>query len=310
MGHLRFGPEEVEAFRVVTAVESERAIGDSTTGVPLPFTLDPSVIQTGTGVLNPIRDISRVITVGTLQWKGVSSAGVTASYVAEATEATDASPTLVQPTITTAQGRAFVPFSIEVSQDWDGIEQELARLIVDARNVLDATKFLSGSGTNEPTGITTTLTTSQRVQTAGTASYAVGDPWLLKAALPARFIGNTTFAANPATWDKTYRFVAQGSTAEPRQFANGDRGGDFVGRPKVEYSAMASTTTTGTKLLIAGDFRTAYTIVDRLGMTAELIPHLFGASNRYPTGQRGLYCYWRTGADVVAVNALRYLEVA
>jgi HK97 family phage major capsid protein len=233
---------------------------------------------------------------------------VTARYVPELTEATDASPTLVQPTITTAQGRAFVPISIELTQDWGSIEQQLAQLIVDARNVLDSSKFLTGSGTNEPKGILTTLTTSQRVQTAGTAALAVGDPWLLKAALPARFISNTTFLANPATWDKVYRFVAQGSTTEPRQFSDGDRGGDFLGRPKAEYSSMATALTSGTKLMIAGDVRTAYTVVDRLGMNVELISHLFGPTNRYPIGARGLYCYWRTGADVVASNALRYLE--
>lgn len=34
-------------------------------------------------------------------------------------------------------------------------------------------------------------------------------------------------------------------------------------------------------------------------MTAELIPHLFGATNRFPTGQRRLYVYWRTDANVV-----------
>jgi predicted phage gp36 major capsid-like protein len=44
-------------------------------------------------------------------------------------------------------------------------------------------------------------------------------------------------------------------------------------------------------------------------MSVEIIPHLFGATNRYPTGQRGLYACWRTGAGVVALNALRYLEV-
>jgi predicted phage gp36 major capsid-like protein len=43
-------------------------------------------------------------------------------------------------------------------------------------------------------------------------------------------------------------------------------------------------------------------------MSAELIPHLLGAT-RLPTVQRGLYAYWRTGANVVAPNAFRYLEV-
>jgi hypothetical protein len=36
---------------------------------------------------------------------------------------------------------------------------------------------------------------------------------------------------------------------------------------------------------------------------------MFGSSNRLPLGVRGLYVYWRTGTGVVAVNALRYLEV-
>jgi HK97 family phage major capsid protein len=71
---------------------------------------------------------------------------------------------------------------------------------------------------------------------------------------------------------------------------------------------MGTGATTGTKLIIGGDFRTGYKIVDRIGMTAELIPHMLG-TNRLPLGVRGLYCYWRTGAGVVAVNAFRYLEV-
>jgi HK97 family phage major capsid protein len=71
---------------------------------------------------------------------------------------------------------------------------------------------------------------------------------------------------------------------------------------------MVSTTTTGSKLVIMGDFGTGYKIVDRLGLTAELIPHMLGAT-RLPLGVRGLYCYWRTGAGVIAPNALRYLEV-
>jgi predicted phage gp36 major capsid-like protein len=39
------------------------------------------------------------------------------------------------------------------------------------------------------------------------------------------------------------------------------------------------------------------------------IPHLFVATNRFPTGQRGLFAIWRTGGGVTAANALRYLEV-
>ena len=72
---------------------------------------------------------------------------------------------------------------------------------------------------------------------------------------------------------------------------------------------MVNTTTTGSKVLIFGDFQNFY-VADRLGMTAELIPHIFGAAQgNLPTGQRGLFCYWRTGTVVAVVNAFRYLEV-
>jgi HK97 family phage major capsid protein len=307
-GHLRFSPEEVEAVRVVSAVQVERALNEGTGSAGLfaiPFTLDPSIILSSSGALNPYRPISRVIPVSTKEWRGVSSDGVTAVYVPEATEATDASPVLAQPIIKAEQGRAFVPFSIELGQDWGGLQSELGRLIADARDVLDATKFTVGSGTNEPTGVLTGLVVGQRIQTTTVAVYALGDPWLLKAAIPARFAASCTFVANPGIWDSTYRFIG-GNSAEPLQMPT--REGPFLGRPKVEASAMVSTTSTGSKIILVGDFSN-YAIVDRVGMSVELIPHLFGPTNRFPTGQRGLYAFWRSGAGVLAQNAFRYLEV-
>ena len=116
-----------------------------------------------------------MVVVGTHNWQGVSSDGVTAAYVQEGTEATDATPTLVGPNIATQQGRAFVQFTIEASQDDPSLQDQITQLVADARNVLDATKFLSGTGTNEPSGIlniggTNGLTTTQRVLTATTAT--------------------------------------------------------------------------------------------------------------------------------------------
>jgi HK97 family phage major capsid protein len=315
-GHLRFSPEEVEAVRRVSQVESERAMSigtGSAGGFAVPFQLDPTILISGTGVLNPIRQIANVETIVAHEWRGITADQIAANFTAEATEAADSSPTLVQPDLVTMKAQCFVPISIELFMDWTSLQQQLTNMISDAKNNLEATKFLTGTGTNEPGGIlnigsTGGLTTTQRVQTAVSATYAVGDPWLLKAALPPRFIPRTTYAAGPGIWDKTYRFVAQGSTTEPRQFSDGDRGGDFLGAPKVEYSPMAVTTTTGSKIIIAGDW-SQYKIVDRIGMQVELIPHLFGATNRFPTGQRGIYAFWRVGAGVLMPNAFRYLEV-
>jgi HK97 family phage major capsid protein len=194
----------------------------------------------------------------------------------------------------------------------EDLQQELLKLLSDGRDILDATKFLSGTGTNEPVGIFAAsggLTTTQRIQTATTATTAIGDLYALKAALAStRFWTKATFAANPTVWDTFFRFVGGGNTTEPEPFTNG-RGGAFLGTPKIEWSPMATATTvTGTKIAVVGDW-SGYVIGDRIGSQVELIQHVFGAASRYPTGQRGVYFWWRTGSAVAKANALRYLEV-
>jgi HK97 family phage major capsid protein len=314
-GHLRFSGEEVEAVRQVGIAQRERAMNigtGSAGGFAVPFQLDPSIIMTGSGALNPIRQISRNEVTVSGTWKGVASDGVVASYGAEASAVTDASPTLVQPQVVAQRGTCFVPFSVELQQDYGNLEQELARLMRDAIDVTDASKFLTGTGTNEPGGVlniggTGGLTTTQRVQTAVSATYAVGDPWTFRAAIPPRFLGNTTFVAAPGIWDKTYRFVG-GNSTEPLQMPTRD--GPFLGRPKAEQSTMVTTTTTGSKIMIGGDWQTGFLVCERLGMTVEIVPHIFGpAQGNLPTVQRGVLCFYRTGAGVIAPNALRYLEV-
>jgi HK97 family phage major capsid protein len=310
---MRFTDAEQMAVQSVNRVESLRALGTGSTGFPLPFTIDPTIMISNAGVINPIRQVARVIPISTHDWHGINSAGVTSVFTAEATEVADGTPTLVQPVIASQKMQSFVPFSIEAGQDWPTLEHELARLFADSKNVLESAQFLTGTGTNSPGGLlniggTGGLTTAQRILTAGVATYAVGDPWLLKAGIPARFLNTATFAAAPAIWDKTYRFVAQGSTTEPRQFSDGDRGGDFLGRPKIEWSSMVSTTTTGSRIMVAGQFD-QFVIVDRIGATIEMVPLLMGAANRFPTGQRGAYFYARVGSGTLNPGAFVYLEV-
>ena len=72
---------------------------------------------------------------------------------------------------------------------------------------------------------------------------------------------------------------------------------------------MSGTFTTGQLIGVYGDFN-YYVIVDRVGMNVEVIPHLFDVTNNMPTGQRGLYAYWRNGAKVVDANAFRTLKLA
>jgi hypothetical protein len=75
-----------------------------------------------------------------------------------------------------------------------------------------------------------------------------------------------------------------------------------------ELSTMDSTVATRNEILLYGDVKTGYRIVDRLGLTVEVVAHLFGP-NRRPTGQRGLLAWWRTGAKTVVPEAYRVLRV-
>lgn len=314
-GHLRFSQAEVEAVRQASdaAAIRDAALETGTPGFPLPLTVDPSIVLTGSGALNPLRQLADVRTITTHDHVGVSSSGVVAAYVPEGSEAEDASPSLAGPRISTHQGRAFVQFSIEAGQDDPGLANELGKLIADARDVLDAEMFVTGTGADQPYGLlggdaTYSLGAAQQVSTAGTAAVAIGDYWALKAAIPPRFIATTTFVAAPATFDAAYRLVGGGSQ-EPPLFADQNRQGPLMGRPLAELSTLGTGATTGTKLMIGGDFRVGYRIVDRIGLSVELIPHMMGTARQMPLGVRGLYCYWRTGAAVVGANALRVLVV-
>jgi HK97 family phage major capsid protein len=317
--HLRMTPREHEAVRRVVAVQEERAMGVTTGsagGFGIPIDLDPSILSTGSGSLNPIRQIANVrTTIGDI-WKGVSADAPTAAYQAEAAEMNDASPTLVQPSITTQRGSAFIPVSYEIIMDWpqDQLVEELRNLLDESKNNLDSSKWLTGTGTNEPGGIlnigsTGGLTTTQRLQTTTTAVTAIGDVYALKQLIGStKFAQNATWVANGTTFDIIYRFVASGSTSEPQIFFQG-RQGPLLGKPIVEWSNMASTTTTtGSKIVIYGDW-SGFTVVDRLGSTVEIVPQLFAAANLRPSGQRGIVYWWRSGSGVTKANALRYLEV-
>ena len=60
-------------------------------------------------------------------------------------------------------------------------------------------------------------------------------------------------------------------------------------------------------VLILGAF-TDFWIVDRVGRSMALVPPLIATANNRPSGQRGLYAWWRTGSDSVNDRAFRMLN--
>lgn len=296
--------EEQTAWFGAQQAERAMSLTGSAGGFAVPFELDPTILNTSNGVINPIRAISRVEPITVDEWRGISSAGITASYAAEATETTDNAPTLAQPTVSTEKAQAFVPFSIEVGQDWSGLQSQMATLLADAKDTLEAGKFISGTGTNEPFGVLTGTTNTIAAATGLTITLA--NLYSLKNALPPRYRVNGVYLADSAILDRFRQFDTVGSSAAIWvDSLQDDMASRLLGRPVYEASEMAETITNGTKIALYGDF-SRYLIADRVGLTIEVIPHLFGANQR-PTGQRGLYAYWRNGAKVLDANAFRAL---
>src|SRR5438270_263965 len=64
--------------------------------------------------------VATVTPVSANTWRGVTSAPVVFTYQAEGAVAPDNTPALAQPTIALYTGRSFIPYSIEVAQDYGG----------------------------------------------------------------------------------------------------------------------------------------------------------------------------------------------
>lgn len=312
--HQEFTPEEAEACARVAEIMGERramSVGsDGGGGYAVPFDLDPTILLTSDGAINPIRALASHATVEFAdEWRGIASEGISAHFYAEATEVSDDSPTLTQPVIRPERAAVFVPYSEEVGEDWENFAISLSELIRDSKDVLEAEKFTLGAGhaSNEPQGL---LTAGSVVATAGTAVLTVDDIYATQQAVPPRFSPRSSWLANNSTLNTVYRLVPNASTIEPSLVAP-DRSA-ILGRGVAEVSdypaATDTTPTSGGTILTYGDINAAYKVVDRVGMSVEVIPHLFGDNGR-PTGERGLYARWRTSGGVVNPNAIRHLKV-
>jgi HK97 family phage major capsid protein len=306
---------EENAARI--AFDEVRAASEGTSsagGFGIPVLIDPSIILTSGAVDAPVLALSRSVTITTDAWKGVTSAGVSWSYDAEGSAVSDDTPTLAQPAITVYAARGFIPYSIEIGQDYPGFAEEMATLMSQGYVDLLASQTVVGSGSSSPRGIFTAMaavTTSPAHSTLTTAGTIGGaDLRTLWSKLPERFRSNATFLLSPnvdsqirglgnnlAMSDYTVNLLADGTST-------------LFGRPVVlsDYAPSFTNTTGAESVLVAGDFSKGFLIVNRAGMTVEPVQHLFDTSTGRPTGSRGWFAYARHGFDIVNANAFRLLS--
>ncbi len=128
---------------------------------------------------------------------------------------------------------------------------------------------------------------------------AVADLYALEVALSPRYRANASIVGNRAAFNKIRQFDTAGGASLWTQLQFGAPA-DLIGYPAYEWSDYSSAvTTTGSTVLTIGDF-SYFKIVDRTGLNVEFIQHLFATANNRPSGQRGLYAYWRTSSQVAS----------
>jgi HK97 family phage major capsid protein len=314
---------EAEAIRSFETFEN-RSMGEVTPsagGYGVPVLIDPTIILTGqqSGDYDTILQISRVVSITTNRWKGVSSAGVSWAFQTEAATATDNSPTLAQPSIDVHMARGTIPYSIEVGEDYPNFAAEMGQLLAEGYLELASQKVTLGSGTGEPRGIVTALDANAgsevTLTTAGTmpASEIYG----LWDALPKRARRLATWMSSQSVQNKVRQLgAAAAGTADPnftvdltqetvqalfgKSYPVNDWMDDFV------------TGTGNQNLAIVGNFQ-QFVVVQRAGMNIEAIPHIFqqqtaGTGMALPTGKRAFFAWARIGSDSVDDSSFRLLK--
>lgn len=291
------------------SADEQRSLGIGSQGgnFPVPIVLDPTVVLTSNGQVNPIRLISRVETIVGNTWNGVLSAGITAGYGAEFTEASDNSPTLTQPSANVEKAFAFVPFSIEAGEDWASLQSQMAVMLQDAKDALEANKFLAGAGhgSSEPQGLLVGATAV--INTAATATFAAGDVYSLEEALAPRWQARASIISSKHYLNKVRQFDTAGGAQLWAHIGDGTPA-RLLDYPTFQHSTMNTAGTSGASIVTIGDF-SQFVIVDRIGMNIELIPHLFATANNRPSGSRGIYAHWRNTSFVNTQLAFKTLKL-
>lgn len=303
-----FTSEEQRA--IATVGSSQLADG----GYAVPYTLDPTLILTSDGQINPLRQMARVETLTTGNtWKGVTTAGITVSRVAEETAVDPTTPVLAQPSVTVQAVKAEIQFSIEADEDWPRLQAEMARLFQDAKDAEETEQFVNGNGngtTGNPEGVVAGLAATSDVGTTGDG-FDIEDVHRLINALPDRFEPRAQFLGHRAVYSAIAQFgnAANAGAGAVWQTMGQGRPAQLLGYPARYSSAMESDyTTDGNDILLFGDFRAGFIIVDKVGLTVEIDPHVRNGDGKW-TGQRALLMHYRNNSMVLVDNALRLLKV-
>ena len=288
-------------------------------GYAVPIQQDRDIMRLLTD-LSPMRQVCRVMTVGTEDYRKLVNLGGTASgWVGE----TDARPATAGPTLAQLKpsfGELYA--NPEVTQKalddiFFDVEGELSQDISESFAVLEGKAFLSGTGTNQPVGLLTAKTsadadsarafgTVQHIATGVADNFPAKDPadilidliYSMKAGYRtgAQFMMNSMTLAAMRKWKD-----GQGNYIWQPAMQNGQPGSIF-GYGYVTNEDMPSAGASAIPVVF-GNFQQAYIIFDRVGIRSLRDPY----TNKPFVG---FYTTKRVGSMIANTQAVKFLKCA
>lgn len=288
-------------------------------GYAVPIQQDRDIMRLLTD-LSPMRQVCRVMTVGTEDYRKLVNLGGTASgWVGE----TDARPATAGPTLAQLKpsfGELYA--NPEVTQKalddiFFDVEGELSQDISESFAVLEGKAFLSGTGTNQPVGLLTAKTSAdadsarafgpvQHIATGVADNFPAKDPadilidliYSMKAGYRtgAQFMVNSMTLATMRKWkdgDGNYIWQPAMQNGQP---------GSIFGYGYVTNEDMPSAGA-GAIPVVFGNFQQAYVIFDRMGIRSLRDPY----TNKPFVG---FYTTKRVGSMIANTQAVKFLKCA
>lgn len=269
--------------------------------------------------LSPMRQVAKVVQVGTSDYKKlVNTNGIASGWVGE---------TAARPVTNTSQLAEVTPFMGEIYANpqvtqsalddiFYDVEADLSEQLVEEFAVAEGAAFVTGNGTNKPKGFlayTTAATadssrafgTLQHVATGVAGDFAASNKadvlFDVVQALKAGYRPGSTWMMNKAVMFELMKLKdSAGQYLWQPKLTDTGIGLNLLGFPVVEAEDMPAKAANALGVAF-GNFRRGYTIVDRIGMRMLRDPY----SNKPYVG---FYTTKRVGGMVVNSEAIKLLK--
>lgn len=301
-------PEEFKALSVAV---------DSDGGFLVPATLG-GLINVRVFETSPVRQFANIETISTDSFEVVmDNDEATASWVGETgTRSETNTPTLDKRTIVAHEMYAQPKATQKILDDAViDMEQWLAGKVADKFARIEATAFVSGNGVGKPFGILTNTTTStsydprnvQVINSGTQGAFTYAGLANLQNALKEPYQGNARFMLKRSSFGAILQ-IKTGISGDNRPIfnmmydKNAGLAFNILGAP-VSFADDIPAVANDVNAAIYGDFKSGYTIVDRVGIRVLRDPY-----SAKPYVQ--FYTTKRVGGDVVNAEALKILALS